>query len=196
MPSAVSSLSLQPEQLYALYNILTHHETYAEVQDFKYEDSVGNFGLPLTMTTGGGPTPYPVLQMLAEKLWDRSILSDSLWANITAMLQRLAAANLSDSYDKGFMGLRKSAATAWSASLESVIRGMLSGKPSTGAEKPVFRAYNHSKASDVEQAWEDAVQGMLYGDLLDRIFGSVAASPDMNDIPTEARAALELVIVQ
>ncbi|KAH8901469.1 hypothetical protein GQ53DRAFT_611250, partial [Thozetella sp. PMI_491] len=187
---------LDPVQLQALLDVLTHYQSYAEFQHLRNPDAVKCFGPPFTGSTGGGPTPYPVLQLLAEKFMQRELLSDSMWSNMAAALQRLSAANLSDSYDKGIMGLRKSGATAMSAMVESLARGVLAGKARADHPRQAGGRYNHSKADDLERAWDDAVDGMMHGNLLDEVFDSVIKSGNIDDLPPVARAALELVIVQ
>lgn len=187
--------TLTTPQLNALFDILTHTETFTEVRDLRHESAVPRFGLPFTTTPS--PSPFPLLQLIASKFIGRSILSDEGWAAIVSLVQRLCAANLSDSYDKGFVGLRKNAATGLAATAESLVRGVLAGAPRRdGAGLPTeSRAYDHRSAEQLEMAWDDAVQGMVYGDLLERVFNAVKASPDLERVPAVGRGALEYFII-
>lgn len=197
MASNEKDPSLTPTQLNALFDILTHTETFSEVRGLRYEAPVSCFGPPLT-PLHAGTSPFPLLQLLMSKFIGQSLYSEAGWADWLAMVQRLCAANLSDSYDKAFLGLRKHAATGIAAALESVARGVLAGAPRDPHVKLALlntKRYDKHSAEQLEQAWDDAVQGMLYGDLLDRVFDAVEASPDINDMPTVARTALDYFMI-
>jgi hypothetical protein len=45
-------LLLTAPQLRALFDILTHHETYAEVESFKNPEAIDNYGFPFTPNSG------------------------------------------------------------------------------------------------------------------------------------------------
>lgn len=190
-------LSLTPAELEALFNILTHAQTFAEVRDLRYEQNLSRFGPPIT-PAGAGPTPFPLLQQLTAAILSPTLFTPQGWADQIMLGQRLASANLSDSYDKGFVGLRKDAATGWSAGLESVVRGLLVGRardPSVDLATLHTQTYNRNDARALEHAWDDCVQGLLYGDLLDRLFDAVKTTPELDDVPPVARAALDYFLV-
>lgn len=190
-------LSLSPAELEALFNILTHAQVFDEVRNLRYEDNMGRFGPPLTSASAGA-TPFPLIQRIAAVVVSPTLYSAEGWADLLQLGQRLCAANLSDSYDKGYVGLRKNAATGLAAILESVARGFLVGQ---GRDSSVNLAtlkdqkYNRSDAKDLEKGWEDAVQGMLYGDLLDRVFDQVKTTPELGDLPPVAKTALDYLLI-
>lgn len=188
---------LTPAELEALFNILTHAQTWDEVRDLRYEQNLAKFGPPFTPANGGA-SPFPLLQQLTATMLSPTLFTPEGWAGQMALGQRLAAVNLSDSYDKGFVGLRKEAATGWAAGLESVLRGLLVGRardPTVDLATLHTKTYDRSDAKAVEQAWDDCVQGLLYGDLLDRLFDNVKTSASLDDVPPVARAALDYLMV-
>lgn len=190
--------ALTAPQLNALFDILTHNETFHEIREMRYEANVARFGPPFTPPQQG-PSPFPMLQLMASKFIGRSVFTEQGWADLLTMAQRLCTANLSDSYDKGTMGLRKQGAAGMSSGLESVARGVLAGaprNPNVNFATLNTKQYDRKNAAHLEQAWEDAVQGMLYGDLLDRVFEAVQKSPDLDDVPPVARAALDYLMVR
>lgn len=195
MPAVISDTPLEAAELEALLEVLTHHATFAEIQDMKYENLVENFGPPLTSFNESKPTAFPLFQGITEKFVPRDALTEEAWTSLAGLWQRLAAINLSDSYDKGIMGLRKSGATAASASVESIVRGALTGAPKRGLSSEK-RTYDRKDAQHLEQAWDDAVEEMVYGDLLSRVVESIKTSPNIEDIPPVASAALDLLIIQ
>lgn len=184
-------MSLTPAELEALFNILTHYQTFEEIRGFRYEANVPQFGVPFT--TGGGPSQFPLLQKMMGSVVSPTLFTPEGWQNQVLLMQRMAAANLSDSYDKGFVGLRKEMATGLAATLESVTRGFLAGRrqdPSINLASLSTQAYDTTDAAQLEKGWEHTVQGLMYGDLLDRVFDAVKASPELSDVPPVMRAAL------
>lgn len=197
MSLSIEQPCLTPTQLNALFDILTHNETFHEVRDLRFELPISRFGLPITPTEPG-PSPFPLLQLVISKFVGRGILTESGWADWLAMVKRLCAANLSDSYDKGFLGLRKHSAAGFAASVESLARGVLARPPrdpQVNLARLNTKQYDRMKAEELEQAWDDTVQGMLYGDLLDRVFEAVKVSPDVDDVPPVTRAALDYFMI-
>lgn len=190
-------LPLTPAELEALLNILTHSQTFDEVRGLRYEANMGRFGPPATPASAG-PTPFPLLQQLTANVVSPNLFTPQGWANQMSLGQRLAAANLSDSYDKGFVGMRKDMATGLAATVESVTRGFLVGRsrdPSVNLATLKNQTYDRSDASVLEHAWDDAVQGMMYGDLLDRVFDCVKQTPELDDVPPVCKAALDYFLV-
>lgn len=190
-------LSLTPAELEALFNILTHFQTFDEFRNLRYEDNMSRFGPPATPASGG-PTPFPLLQQLTSAVVSPTLFTPEGWAAQIGLGARLASANLSDSYDKGFSGLRKNASTGMSAGLESVARGFLVGRsrdPAVNLATLKNEKYDRSDARSLEHAWDDCVQGLMYGDLLDRIFDAVKATPELDDVPPVAKAALDYFLV-
>lgn len=190
-------LPLDPAELEALLNILTHTQIFDEVRDLRYEANMGRFGPPATPASAS-PTPFPLLQQVIAAVISPTLFTPEGWANQISLGQRVAAANLSDSYDKGFVGMRKDAATGLAATLESVARGFLVGRsrdPSVNLATLKSQKYERSDARALEHAWNDAVQGMMYSDLLDRVFDCVKQTPELDDVPPVCRAALDYFLV-
>lgn len=191
--------SLTPVQLEALFDILTHTEAFNEIRDMRYEQNIGNFGPPFTPLQNGAQPAFPLLQLIVSKFIESGLYTEQGWADMCTMLQRLCAANLSDSYDKGFLGLRKNAAAGLSAGVETIARAVLAGiprDPAVNLETLSTKQYDRSSSQQLEQAFLDAAQGILYGDLLDRLFQAAKASPNVDDLPPVAKAALDFLLVK
>lgn len=199
-----SSVDLTSEQLHALFDILTHHETYAEIEAFKYPDTINSYGYPFKSETtipsalpkSGTSTPAtgrsrsrsplppstktapserpsqddsqdvetgtsPVLQTLFTRFvlplpWLRDLPRDFWSVRMQGLLWRLAGSDLSESYDKGALGLRKTLATGASSLIELVGRGALGGvrkqaAPATPSASEVLKQ-NEKTATDEDKA--------------------------------------------
>jgi hypothetical protein len=239
---------LTPEQTRALFDILTHHETYAEIEGFKHPDAVTGYGYPFKSVTriplgsrsqsstpfgsgrttprsrspmpperkqateGGGDgtdeedevpphcSTAPVLQTLLTRFvlplpWLRDLPRDFWAVRVQGMLERLAEAGLSESYDKGTLGLRKTLATGSSALIEMVGRGALGGVKKDNDAQPKTE-YDHTRAEDLERAWDDAVQELVYGDLVPDMFKHMTKTEDLEAYAPFAKATVDYAIVQ
>lgn len=257
---------LTAEQIHALLDILTHHETYAETEGFKTADAVANYGFPFARTTqipasvgnsrSATPTPFlngkdkenraksdridsddeakqpaiqstsPVLQTLLTGILlsfpGMENLPPSFWSvYMQGLLARFGEADLSESYDKGVMGTRKLLATGASSIVEMVARGVLGGverrsrkkveegsdelpatsteregKQETSEKKLKEGEYDHSKAGDLERAWDDFVEELVYGDLVDEMFEHLAKTSDLDAHSSLVKAAADYAIIQ
>ncbi|OAA66827.1 px domain containing protein [Niveomyces insectorum RCEF 264] len=150
------ALPLDARRLHALFDILTHYETYDEIQSFKDPETIYNYGYPFvkkTVGSGSGSSSSstatednvpaaayaaqsdaPLLHMLFNKgvlsLPPAKTLPPAFWrVRVQTLMAQLAEAELSESYDQGAMGSRKILATAASALIESLSRGALGGYP-------------------------------------------------------------------
>ncbi|KAI9148033.1 hypothetical protein HJFPF1_11854 [Paramyrothecium foliicola] len=195
--------SLTPEQTRALFDILTHHETYAEIESFKRGDAAANYGFPFGPLTpdaraGAAPisqtliarfvAPLPALRDLPQETWSRGI---------QGLLSRLGDADLSESYDKGAMGTRKTLATGSSSVMEMLGRGALGGVkrgPDAGRFDR-WRSYDTSKAEDLEAAWENVLDGLVYGTLMDELWDHVGRTDDLEGHSPAAKAAIDYIII-
>ena len=149
--------ALTSAQLHALFDILTHHETYREIQAFKDPDTIFSYGTPFAekpasatpAPAGNSSAPVPasvpaviyaarstspILHMLFSKavlsLPPAKTLPLEFWhMRIQRIVSQLGEAELSESYDQGALGTRKILATAASALIESLGRGTLGGYP-------------------------------------------------------------------
>lgn len=282
------SQPLTAAQTHALFDILTHHETYAEIEAFKSTDGVLTHGFPFrneeqqaraakkaapevvapTPTSGGGltgfamslwgggrgssgatPTPsapdsprtytpqppdvadlslssdgsdadgdeddanrlseLPVMQLLTSTFVMRlpavKTLPRDFWAvRVQGLLSRFADADLSESYDKGTMGARKTMATASSSVIEMISRGFLGGvkrkSDASDAEAVSVAAlkkkeYKVQDGAELARAWEDTLESMVYGDLVDDFFDYLARTPDLEDHSPALDASSRYVVV-
>jgi len=109
------------------------------------------------------------------------------------MIEGLEAANLSESYDKGFIGSRKTLATAVSALLEYITRGTYGGFPNI---KDASQQYDLSKAEDLEKAFRDFMDGVIYGDKLEKIIEKTAQTDKLTDHEPVIQALHEFMLVK
>ncbi|KAI7104367.1 hypothetical protein KC352_g37310, partial [Hortaea werneckii] len=156
--------SLTPEQSHALFDILTHHETYKEIEDFKYPGAINHYGPPFQddLSKSDSPILQTLLSKFALKLPGLREVSPEFWKERVAdLIEELSKAELSESYDKGILGIRKTLATAISALIEYPARASLEGVEKNLPEKD--REYDPTNPDDVLRSWNDALQGMVYG---------------------------------
>jgi hypothetical protein len=118
---------------------------------------------------------------------------------IQGLLMRLGEAELSESYDKGALGTRKVLATGSSGLLEMVGRGFLGGvKITHQSEKKDAKKieYDRTKATDLIKAWDDVVEGLVYGGLVDEMFDQFSKTSDVESHSPVIGAAAEYAIIQ
>ncbi|KAF2091725.1 hypothetical protein K490DRAFT_30777 [Saccharata proteae CBS 121410] len=193
----MSASDLSPQQAHALFDILTHQETYSEIENFKWPDAIHKYGRPFTKEDGQ-PCTSPVLQMLLEKfiliLPGLSSVSKDFWqVRVQTIVEKLGSAELSESYDKGSVGLRKTLATAISAVIEYPAKGALGGFPKKDVESN--REYDLSKPEDIMQAWDDFCQKLVYGDMIDELFKKAAETNKLEDHSSLVRSAHQFIVV-
>lgn len=183
---------LTPEQAHALFDILTHHETYAEIQALKDPKTVSDFEVPGD-TKKPDSSASPLLQILLQKfvyvLPGLREVAPDFWTNVKALVAALAQGNLSESYDKGSIGIRKTLSTATASIVEYVSRGCLGGYPRHVEQKE--RKYDTSDPDDVVAAWNEFLQQIIYGDMLDRLFAKAAETDKLSDHEPLVQAAHE-----
>lgn len=197
--------TLTSSQLHALFDILTHHETYAEVEFFKDGSTIGRYGHPFLHHDPDGTTSYASQSstpLLADLL--RSLvlsvpgvcdLPSEFWhTRFQGLLAKLADADLSESYDKGALGTRKTLATAASVIHESVSRGILGGVTKRPTQD-LNGTYDRAQAADLVRAWEDGVHELVYGNLVDELFICVAERPNPEDHSLAVQVAADYVII-
>ncbi|CAK7205290.1 hypothetical protein SEUCBS139899_008059 [Sporothrix eucalyptigena] len=208
---ASTTATLSAPQLHALFDILTHHETYREIQDFRDPDTIFGYGTPfverrrpMAPTKDGkdsqdtkeaeekyaSQSSAPILHMLFNKtvmtLPPARTLPQAFWhTRIQGMVAQLAEAELSESYDQGALGTRKMLATASSALIESLGRGALGGYPTDEKDEKrgrlADRTYDTTTAADFARAWDDVLRAMVYDDLVDELFAYCAAQEHAQD---------------
>lgn len=193
----MSTSHLTPEQSSALFDLLTHYATYDEICAFKSPTAIKEYGSPFQDTK---KTSSPILQSLLSKFilplpGLRDISPDFWKIRVENMIEELAAANLSESYDKGVLGIRKTLATAISALIEYPARGCWGGIPKDeSAFKPA--SFDPSKPDDVLRAWQVFMQQLVYGDLFDKLFAKAAETDDLSKHDSLVQAAHEFVVVK
>ncbi|GAB1316148.1 PX-associated-domain-containing protein [Madurella fahalii] len=199
--------ALTPCQLHALFDILTHHETYAEVERFKDPGTISEYGYPFAQRNPGsaGAPSYaadssaPLLAGLLRSIvlpcpGVRDLPAEFWHVRFQGILEKLAEAELSESYDKGVLGTRKTLATAASAIHEIVSRGILGGIPK-GPPRYLHGAYDRNDAKDLVRAWEDVVHELLYGALIDELFACATERPTLEEHSPAVLAAVDYIII-
>ncbi|KAF2767906.1 hypothetical protein EJ03DRAFT_390177 [Teratosphaeria nubilosa] len=193
---AADGATLTPEQSHALFDILTHRETYGEIEDFKYPDAINNYGPPFQdhVKKSQSPILQTLVSKFALKLPGLRDVSPEFWkVRVEDLVKELADAELSESYDKGVLGIRKTLATAISALIEYPARGCLEGVHTDLPDKS--KQYNVDNPDDVLQSWRDALQLMVYGDLIDELFAKAAETDDLSKHSSLVQAMHEFVVV-
>ena len=191
-----SSSLLSPQQAHALFDILTHYETYAEIQALKEPKTASDFQVP-GEAEKVERSKSPILQILLHKfIYILPGLGDvvpDFWSNVKQLLVALAQGNLSESYDKGSIGIRKTLSTATASIVEAVSRGCLGGYPRHTEHKE--RRYNTSDPDDVVAAWDEFLQQTIYGDMLDRLFAKATETDQLSDYEPLIQAAHQYIII-
>ncbi|KAF1985319.1 hypothetical protein K402DRAFT_379699 [Aulographum hederae CBS 113979] len=193
-----SSQELSPAQAHALLDILTHHQTYAEIEKFKLPGALEDYGPPFAIGEGATPTS-PILQgLLSRFLLTLPGLRDVdqvFWKErVGTLIAKLGEAGLSESFDKGSIGSRKTLATAISALIEYPARGVLGGFPCDEIPKK-GKKYDKSKPDDVMGAFRDFLQAIIHGDMLDELFDVCSKTDKLEDHSSLVRAAHEFLLV-
>ncbi|KAH9883054.1 hypothetical protein J1614_000421 [Plenodomus biglobosus] len=193
-----SPAPLTAAQTHALFDILIHHQIYAEIEAFKYPTTIDHYGYPFRKPDGVQSTS-PLLQVMLNKfaLSNPAIrgFGEAFWQDkIRTLVARLAEAELSESYDKGAIGSRKALATAASSIGEYVARGMLGGYPVTKGGQ-AKTSYDSSRPEDVIQGFDDLMHGLIYGHLLDDMFDQVRATGRLEDHASVVQAAHEYILL-
>lgn len=187
---------LSAEQTAALVDVLSHNALYEEVCEFKSPKAIQEYGPPFQDKKG---STAPILQTLLSKFiltlpGLRDVAPDFWKVRVKTLLEALASAELSESYDKGILGVRKTLATAASALLEYPARGCLGGFPKVESAFKE-RNYDSSNPDDVLDAWHDFLQQLVYGDLFDKLFLKAAETDDLTKHDSIVQGAHEFVVV-
>ncbi|KAL8685484.1 MAG: hypothetical protein Q9224_005798 [Gallowayella concinna] len=182
---------LSSEQAHALFDILTSHVTLTEIESLKHSKTLATFGPPL-QPSSTDEASTPLLRILLQSFIDdlpgfknvtANFWSDSIYRLGTA----LDDANLSESYDKGSVGIRRTLSTASASIIESVARGRLGGYPTQPLKSDA--TYDKAKPDDVVKAWDDFLQRIIYGDLLNEMFRKASETDDLADHEPVVQAA-------
>jgi len=181
----------------ALFDILSHHNTYGEIQDFKLPGRLEHYGPPFNAEPKALSTS-PALQGLVSKfattLPGLKDVPEEFWKVQTKeMIEALEVANLSESYDKGAIGSRKTLATAVSALLEYPVRGTAGGFPKI---QDPNHEYDLTEAGDLIRAFRNFMDGVIYGNLLEELVKKTAETDNIAEHNTLTQALHEFILVK
>ena len=195
MTAASSGLTV--DQSSVLFDILTHHQTYDEIEGFKHPDAIQTYGPPFQDDSSARTSP--VLQMLLAKfvlpLPGLRDIRPQFWKlQVGILIRDLSEAELSESYDKGVLGVRKSLATAISSLIEYPARGCLGGFPAREVQRS--KKYDIADPDDVMRAWRDSMQAIIYGDLIEELVNRAAETDDLLKHDSLVQGMHEFIIVK
>ena len=196
----MATQSASPAQLHALLNILSHHEMYAEIEGFKYDDAIQSYGPPFQTGSGSPSSTSPSLQSLVTQvlmpLPGLKTVAPSFWTDrVLPFIKALSLANLSESYDKGVIGQRRTVSTAISTLLEYPTRGYFGGCPIAGLGRK-DQEYDESDPKDVAAAWHDLLHRTVYGNALDELFSRAVETDKLSEHNSLTRAAHKFIVLK
>jgi hypothetical protein len=197
MESADKRRSLSPVQSAALFDLLSHHNVYSEIRDFRIPGSLKHYGPPFTIEEEK-PSTSPALQGLVSKfllnLPGLKDVPEEFWkVQLHDIIEGLEDANLSESYDKGVVGTRKTVATAISALIEYPVRGTSGGFSKV---QDADHKYDLTKAEDLSKAFRNLMDASIYGTALDDLAEKTAETDRLVDHEPLIQAAHEFVLVK
>ncbi len=203
----MASPALTSRQLHALFEILTHAQTYDEVETFKFPGACSDFGHPFVKPGPDGRPHHaprsatPILHSLLAKfvlsLPPAHDIPPEFWSvRLQGLLTKFAEAELSESYDMGALGARKTLATASAAVIATASRGCLGGCPGGPVEDLGDVRYNTENARHLFRAWNHVTRGLVYGDLVGELFDRFTETEAFEDHSSAVNATVELIIVQ
>ncbi|KAK5078709.1 hypothetical protein LTR64_002877 [Lithohypha guttulata] len=188
--------TLSPVQASALLDILTHHDTYAEIRDFRKVGALETYGPPFTSESKRLSTA-PALQALVSRFvlvvpGLKDVPSDFWKVQIRELIEDLEAANLSESYDKGTVGSRKTLSTAISALIEYPVRGTYGGFAEVDDDND---KYNLQSAEDLARGFRNFVDQCIYGSVLDDLVKKAGETDKLEEHTNMIKAVHEFVLV-
>ncbi|KAL8770426.1 MAG: hypothetical protein Q9209_003852 [Squamulea sp. 1 TL-2023] len=182
---------LSSEQAHALFDILTSHITLTEIENLKYSKTIATFGPPLQSSNvkeASTPLLRILLQSFITDLPGFRNVTPRFWTDtIYPLAIALDEANLSESYDKGSVGIRRTLSTATASIVESVARGRLGGYPKQTLNTD--SDYDKADPDQLAKGWDDFLQRIIYGDLLDKMFIKAAETDKLTDHEPVVQAA-------
>lgn len=190
-------MAISSVHCHALFDILTHRAAYDEIKGLTHLTTITNFGPPLGPLSNEPSTP--IIQALVKRFLLilpglRDVPQDFWQRKIQELFGAFAKADLSESYDKGSIGIRKTLSTACGAIVQLCARGTLGGYPKCETINGE-RNYDSANPDDVALAWDDFLQQVVYGDLLDRFFAKAATTDKLTDHESLIQATHEYVLV-
>ena len=189
--------TLSPSQTASLFDILTHFDTYDEIRDFRYPGALKHYGPPFTVEPSQQSTA-PALQTLVTRflltLPGLNNLHNDFWkVQVYDIIENLEKSNLSESYDKGVIGSRKTLATAISALIEYPLRGTYGGFAEVDTSN---RHYDTTKADDLVRAFRDFMNECIYGTVLEDLVEKAAKTDQLEDHDALMKAVHEFMLVK
>lgn len=195
----MTSVALDPDQNSALFDILSHAEVYSEIRDFREPGTLAKYGPPFNSSTGS-PSTSPSLQALLSKfvltLPGLRDVSKAFWQeHIYAIIEDLEKAELSESFDKGNLGIRKTLATAASGLIEYPVRGVFGGLEQLVGRDGYYE-YDTTNSDDLSKAFRDFVHQAVYGDVIDDLMAKAAETDKLSEHLPIVQAAHEYILVK
>jgi hypothetical protein len=189
--------TLSSTQAAALFDILSHYDAYAEIRDFRYPGALKHYGPPFTAERQK-PSTAPALQTLVTRflltLPGLNNLPKDFWkVQCHDIIENFERSNLSESYDKGVIGSRKTLATAISALIEYPLRGTFGGFAEVDTSN---RHYDTGKAEDLVRAFRDFMNECIYGNVLEELVAKAAKTDKLEDHDALTKAVHEYVLVK
>lgn len=193
----MKSESLSPKQAYALFDILSHHEVYQELRELRLPGTLAHSGPPFKTT--GEVNQTPLLHSLFSQFvlplpGLRDVSTDFYQAKCQEIIEEFANADLSESYEACYIGIRKTLATATAALLEAPGRGYYGGFPKKDITKK-DRGYDTAMPADVVAGFNDFLQRLVYDDLIDKMFAKAAETDKLEEHDLLVQAAHEYILV-
>jgi hypothetical protein len=186
---------LSATQSAALFDILSHHNTHVEIRDFRKPGRLDHYGPPFNEQE---PSTSPALQALVSKflvnLPGLRDVPEAFWkVQLYDIIQGLEIANLSESYDKGSIGSRRTVATAISALIEYPVRGISGGFSKV---QNLDHEYDLSNADDLARAFRNCMDESIYGTFLESLIEKTAQTDKLSDHEPLTQAFHEFVLVR
>ncbi len=191
------AITLSPSQSASLFDILTHYDTYAEIREFRFPGSLKHYGPPFSVEPSQ-PSTNPALQTLFNRfvlsLPGLNNLDNDFWkVQAHDIIENFENSNLSESYDRGVIGIRKTLATAISALIEYPLRGTHGGFAQVDTSD---RNFDVTQADDLVRAFRDFVNECIYGTVLEDLVQKSAATDKLEDHDALTKALHEFMLVK
>ncbi|KAK8148172.1 hypothetical protein G3M48_000273 [Beauveria asiatica] len=149
----------------------------------------------------------PIMQLLTSTFVMRlpaiKTLPRDFWAvRVQGLLSRFAEVDLSESYDKGTMGARKTLSSGSGSVIEMISRGFLGGVGRRGGqssqpttEELTKKRYSLQDGQELIRAWEDVLEGLVYGDLVDNMFDYLAKTDKLEEHSVAVDASSSYIVI-
>lgn len=189
--------TLSSVQFAALLDILTHYDTYSEIRGFRIPGALDQYGPPFSKQSKVQSTAPALQALLSRFILDVPGLKDvpaEFWkVQIYQIIEALEKANLSESYDKGTVGSRKTLSTAVSALIEYPVRGTFGGFAEVDDDND---HYDLNSAEDLARGFRNFVDQCVYGSVLDDLVKKAAETDKLEEHSNKIKAVHEFVLVK